>query len=55
MTPGASGGAWFTGFDQVDGVGYVYGVTSRGGDDELTVALLSLALDYPLYKNVAAA
>ena len=55
MTPGASGGAWFTGFDRVEGVGYVFGVTSRGGDSELTVALLSLALDYPLYQNVAAA
>ncbi|SDO54980.1 Trypsin-like peptidase domain-containing protein [Nakamurella panacisegetis] len=55
MTPGASGGAWFSGFDQVEGVGYVYGVTSRGGDGELTVALLSLTLDYPLYRRVSAA
>ena len=55
MTPGSSGGAWLTGFDQVEGVGYLYGVTSRGGDSELTVALLSLALDYPLYQKVSAA
>lgn len=53
LTPGASGGAWFTGFDNIDGVGYVYGVTSRGGDSHLTVGMLSLADDYPLYRKVA--
>lgn len=53
LTPGSSGGAWFTGFDNVLGVGYVYGVTSRGGDSRLTVGLLSLADDYPLYLGSA--
>lgn len=52
LTPGASGGAWFTGFDDLDGVGYVYGVTSRGGDSQLTVGMLSQAVDYPLYRKV---
>lgn len=53
LTPGSSGGAWFSGFDGVDGVGYVYGVTSRGGESQLTVGMLSLAQDYPLYRKVA--
>jgi V8-like Glu-specific endopeptidase len=53
LTPGASGGAWFTGFDNVAGAGYIYGVTSRGGDSRLAVGMLSLADDYPLYRKVA--
>jgi hypothetical protein len=52
MTPGSSGGAWFTGFDKVGGGGYVYGVTSRGGTGYIRAGILSLAADYPLYRRL---
>jgi len=52
LNPGSSGGAWFTGFDNTEGAGYVYGVTSIGGDQLLTAGLLSLASDYPLYQRI---
>ncbi len=53
MTQGSSGGAWFAGYDQKAGAGYVYGVTSRGGrNNGLTAGLLSVELDYPLYRKL---
>ena len=55
MNQGSSGGAWFTGFDNVAGAGYVYAVESSGNDEEHTEfgAFLSLQRDYPIYQQLS--
>ncbi|WP_086829720.1 serine protease [Allokutzneria sp. NRRL B-24872] len=53
MTPGSSGGPWYTRFDDVKGVGYLVSTNSTGGSTKMNGSLLG-KIAYDIYKKADA-